>query len=292
MLHAIINGLFVGSVYGLIAIGLTIAFGVMKIINFAIGSLLMLSMFTTFWVTKLLHINLYLALLVVLPFMFFVGYVIQEYLIKSVLVSERDQREPIGVLLLTSGIWMFLDNTVMLIFGPDYRALGNPFDNANWLIADSLLVNKARFVAFLLSAFTAAAIHFFLKFTELGRSIRAVGQDRSMAGLLGINVYKMYNIAFGVSACAVGVAGTALTAFYYVHPNIGLPFGIKSFIIVVLGGLGSIWGAFLAGLIVGLIESVGAQFMAATATEGVIYLFFLLVLFYRPAGMFGLREEW
>ena len=122
--------------------------------------------------------------------------------------------------------------------------------------------------------------------------MRAVGQDRSMAGLLGVNVYKVYNIAFGLATCAVAVAGTALTAFYYVHPNVGLPFGIKSLIIVVLGGLGSIWGAFLAGVVLGLIESVGAQFIAATATEGVIYLFFLLVLFYRPAGMFGLKEEW
>ena len=113
-----------------------------------------------------------------------------------------------------------------------------------------------------------------------------------MAGLLGIDTYRIFNIAFGLGACTAGVAGTMLAAFYYVQPNVGALFGIKAFIIVVLGGLGSVTGALLGGVIVGLIESVGAQFVSSTLTEGMIYFVFLLVLFFRPSGLFGLKSEW
>ena len=291
-LQAIINGIFIGSLYGLIALGLTIVFGVMKVINFAHGSFLMIGMFASYWAFELLGLNPYLSLPLVAPLLFGLGYISQNFLIKSVLVAEEDVREPIGVLLLTSGLWLFLDNLFMVLFGPDYRALPNPFSKINTFITDDILINNTRLTAFIVSSLTTLGIFLFMKCTETGRAIRCVGQDRVMAGLLGINVFRIYNIAFGIGAGTVGMAGALLATFYYVQPNVGSVFGIKAFIIVVLGGLGSVWGAFLGGIIIGLIESVMAQFVSSTMTEGLIYLIFLLVLFVRPSGLFGMKQDW
>jgi len=290
--QALLNGLFIGSLYGLIAIGLTMVFGVMKIINFAHGSLIMIGMFVTYGFVVITGFNLYLSLFLVCPVLFGLGYSIQKYLIKSVLVAESDVREPVGVLLLTTGLWFFLDNIFMVLLGPDYRALEAPFTNLNWFLFDAVLINKARFAAFAVACLFTVVIYVFLNQTEIGRAIKAVGQDRRMAGLLGIDTYKIFNIAFGLGACTAGVAGTMLSAFYYVQPNVGALFGIKAFMIVVLGGLGSVAGALLGGIIVGMIESVGAQFVSSTMAEGIVYCIFLLVLFFRPTGLFGLKSEW
>jgi len=292
ILQAIINGLFMGSLYGLIALGLSLLFGLMKIINFAHGSYLMISMFITYGFSRLTGFNPYLSALVVCPVLFGLGYATQRYLIKSVLVAEHEVREPISVLLLTAGLWIFLDNLFLLAFGPDYRAIRSPMGRLNWIFFNELVVNVPRFVAFLTSSISAIVVHLFFKYHELGRLMRATGQDRKMAALLGIDIYNMYNIAFGISCALVGLCGTLLSVFYYINPSVGSIFDIRAFIIVVLGGLGSIPGAMLGGIIIGLIESVGAQFISATLTEGMIYLLFLLILFYKPAGLFGLKGEW
>ena len=292
IVQSLLNGLFIGSLYGLIAMGLTMVFGVMKIINFAHGSMIMIGMFITYGFTVFTGFNLYLSLFLVCPLLFGFGYAIQKFLIKSVLVADADAREPIGVLLLTTGLWFFLDNIFMVFFGPDYRTLEAPFSRINWFVFDAILINKVRSTAFAITCLVTVVIYFFLNRTETGRSIKAVGQDRRMAGLLGIDTYKIFNIAFGIGACTAGVAGTMLSTFYYVQPNVGSLFGVKAFIIVVLGGLGSIAGALLGGIIVGIIESVGAQFVSSTMTEGIVYFIFLLVLFFKPSGLFGLKSDW
>jgi branched-chain amino acid transport system permease protein len=292
IVQSILHGIFMGSIYGLIALGLTIIFGVMKIINFAHGSLLMMSMFASYWFTVLTGLTIYLSLIIVCPLFFIFGYTIQKYLIKSVLIAEHDVREPIGVLLLTSGLWIFLDNFFMVLFGPDYRAVFGTTSSQNIALGENVLIHVPRLVAFLVSCTVTIASHLFLKFTEFGRFIRAVGQDRTMLALLGIDVHKIFNAAFGISTCIVAISGTMIIPFCYVHPTVGTLFGIRAFIIVVLGGLGSIPGAFFGGIIVGLIESVGTQFVSATSTEAIIYLIFLLFLFYRPSGLFGLKQEW
>ena len=291
-IQALLNGLFIGSLYGLIAIGLTMVFGVMKIINFAHGSLIMVGMFVAYGFNVFTGLNLYLSLIIVCPLLFIFGYATQNYLIKSVLVAEADVREPMGVLMLTTGLWFFVDNIFLVFFGPDYRTAEVPFSNLNWFIFDAVLINKARFAAFAAACLITVGIYAFINRTEIGRAIKAVGQDRRMAGLLGIDTYKIYNIAFGIGASTAGVGGVMLSAFYYVQPNVGSLFGIKAFIIVVLGGLGSVAGALLGGIIVGLIESVGAQFISSTMTEGIVYCIFLTVLFFRPSGLFGIKSDW
>jgi len=139
---------------------------------------------------------------------------------------------------------------------------------------------------------TAAAIYWFFQKTRLGRAIRATSLDREAASLMGINQYRIYNVAFGIGTAIAGIAGVTLVPFYNVFPSVGVLFDIKGFIIVVLGGLGSIGGAILGGIIVGVIESVGPQFMAATWTEAIVYALFLVVLFVKPSGLFGVKYDW
>jgi branched-chain amino acid transport system permease protein len=289
--QAVINGLLMGSVYSLTALGLTLIFGVMKVINFAHGSFLMIGMFASYWLFFLTGLDPYLGLIVVVPFCFAVGYFTQSILIKPIFKMEKGVREPLGVLLLTSGLWLLLDNVALLLFGADFRAIQTHYSGMNYQFG-SILVSVPRFYAFVGTIAGAIGLHIFLKMTLIGKAIRATGQDRDVAGLMGVNIYYIYNIAFGIGIAITGFVGGLLTPFFYVHPTVGFAFDIRAFVIVVLGGLGSIPGALIGGLIIGLIESVGAQFMTATWTAAIIYIIFLLVLFFKPEGLLGLKEEW
>ena len=289
-LQALINGMMMGGVYGLTAVGLSIIFGVMKVINFAHGSFLMVGMFASYWLFSLTGLDPYVGLVFVVPFCFAAGYCVQAALIKPIFVKEKGVREPLGVLLLTTGLWLLLDNVALLLFGADYRAAKTPYSEMSYKLG-KILINTPRLYAFVGMILGSAALHFFLKNTQMGKAIRATGQDRDVAGLMGINIYRIYNIAFGLGIAMTGFVGGLLIPFYYVYPSVGYSFSIRAFIIVILGGLGSIPGALMGGLIVGIIESVGAQFMPATRTAVIIYVIFLLVLFFKPEGILGLKGE-
>jgi branched-chain amino acid transport system permease protein len=155
-----------------------------------------------------------------------------------------------------------------------------------------MLISVPKLWGFVTALVTAASIYWFLQRTRLGRAIRATSLDRDAASLMGIKQYKVYNIAFGIGTATAGIAGVTLVPFYNVFPTVGVLFDIKGFIIVVLGGLGSMGGALLGGIIIGVIESVGPQFMAATWTEAIVYGLFLLFLFVKPSGLFGVRYDW
>lgn len=292
-LEAIITGITMGSIYGLTALGLTLIFGVMKVINFAHGSFLMVAMFVTYWLLTLTGIDPYVGLFVVVPVLFFLGFITQRFLIQPVFKAEKDVREPISVILLTSGLWIFLDAMALLIFGAFYRTVNTPYSGKTFMFADGdLIINRARLYGLIITLITSLVLWLFLQRTRTGRAIRAVGQDREAAQLMGIDSDFIYDFAFGIGIALLGIAGVVLMPFYYVHPTVGVVFDIRAFIIVVLGGLGSIPGALIGGIIIGVVESVGAQFMTATWTEGLIYLIFLLVLFFKPSGMFGNVQDW
>ena len=287
-----INGILMGSIYGLAALGLTVIFGVLKVINFAHGSLLMVGMYTAYWAVILTGLHPYLALLIVAPVMFVFGYLLQDLLIKPIFKAEKDVREPITVIIVTTGVWYILDNLALLVFGPQYRNIqDNPLRGKMLEIGD-MLISVPKLWGFCAAMATALLIYLFLQKTRMGRAVRATSLDRDAASLQGINQYKMYNISVGIGTAVAGVAGVALVPFFNVFPSVGVLFDIKCFIIVVLGGLGSIWGALLGGMIVGVIESVGPQFMAATWTEAVVYGLFLLFLFFKPSGLFGVKYDW
>jgi branched-chain amino acid transport system permease protein len=293
IMQAVASGIVMGSIYGLTALGLTLIFGVMKVINFAHGSMLMVSMFMTYWLLKFTHMNPYLSLFVIVPLMFFIGFYIQRFLILPIFRAEREVREPISVILVTSGLWIFLDAMALLLFGAFYRTIKTSVSGKTLIFGDGdLILIQARLYGFVITIIVALILWMFLKKTRTGRAIRAVGQDREAAQLMGIDSEFIYNFAFGLGIALVAVAGVVLVPFYYVHPTVGVVFDIRAFIIVVLGGLGSIPGALLGGLIIGFIEAVGAQYMTATWTEGLIYLIFLVVLFLKPSGLFGQRQEW
>ncbi|MCU0561845.1 MAG: branched-chain amino acid ABC transporter permease [Desulfobacterales bacterium] len=287
-----INGILMGSIYGLAALGLTVIFGVLKVINFAHGSLLMVGMYVAYWAVLLTGMHPYLSLVVVVPVMFVFGYLLQDILIKPIFKSEKEVREPITVIIVTTGVWYILDNLALLIFGPQYRNIqDNPLRGKMLEIGD-MMVSVPKLWGFFTALATALVIYLFLRKTRMGRAVRATSLDRDAASLQGINQYRIYNIAFGMGTAVAGVAGVTLVPFYNVFPTVGVLFDIKCFIIVVLGGLGSIGGALLGGMIIGVIESVGPQFMTATWTEAIVYALFLAFLFLKPSGLFGVKYDW
>jgi len=291
ILQSIINGLLMGSIYGLTALGLTLIFGIMKVINFAHGSILMVGMFAAYWLVLLTGLHPYLALLVVVPFLFFFGYYLQAIVIQPVFKAERHVREPITVIIVTTGIWYVLDNLAMMLFGANYRVVTTAISGQTFTVGD-LIISVPKLYGFIATLASALLLYCFLKYTRMGRAMRATSLDRDAASLMGINQYKVYNIAFGLGTAIAGVAGCALIPFYYVFPTVGVVFDIRAFVIVVLGGLGSILGALLGGMIIGVIESVFSQFMASTWTEGIIYVIFLFILFVKPSGLFGMKQDW
>lgn len=288
-LQCILNGLSIGAVYGLIALSLSLLFGVMKIINFAHGSMLMISMFLTLWAVKYGGIHPLWAIFLAAPLMFVIGYLVQKLLIQSIYEKET-AREPIGVLIFTTGLWIFFDNLFLMIEGPDYQVIKHEWVDKVWLVGD-IFLTYTQIAGLVISCATAFLVILFLKKTRIGSAIRATGQDRGAASILGINSLRIYCISFGLGMATLGVAGALLVPQYYVYPAVGDIFGLRAFVIVVLGGMGSIGGAFVGGLIIGLIESLGSQFVPATFIEAIIFVLFLIVLYFKPTGLFGLESE-
>jgi len=290
-IESLINGILMGSIYGLTAVGLTLIFGVMKVVNFAHGSILMVGMFAAYWFITLTGLNPYLALVVVVPLLYFFGYYMQKIVIKPIFEAEKHVREPITVIIVTTGIWYVLDNLALLVFGAEFRVAQTSVTGKMVEVAQ-MYFPLAKIIGTGITLLLGVYLYWFLKHSRMGKAVRATSLDREAATLMGIKQSRIYNIVFGMGCACCGVAACVLVPFYYVYPTVGVPFDIKAFVIVVLGGLGSIPGAILGGIIIGIIETVGAQFMAATWTEMLIYAFFLVVLFVKPSGLFGLRQDY
>lgn len=290
IIEALINGILMGSIYGLTAVGLTMIFGVMKVINFAHGSILMVGMFAAYWFVILTGWNPYWAIPIVVPLMFGFGYYLQSLVIKPIFEAEKDVREPITVIIVTTGIWYVLDNLALLLFGAEYRVVKTSVTGKIFEFYDMYFL-LPKIIGAGITVLCAIYLYWFLKHSKMGKAIRATSLDREAASLMGIKQSKIYNIAFGMGCACCGLAACVLVPFYYVYPTVGVPFDIKAFIIVVLGGLGSIPGAIIGGIIVGIIENVGAQFMASTWTELLLYGVFLFVLLVKPSGLFGMKQD-
>ncbi|RPI10094.1 MAG: branched-chain amino acid ABC transporter permease [Zetaproteobacteria bacterium] len=287
---AVVNGIVVGGLYGAIAVGLSLIFGVMRVINFAHGSFLMIGLFIPFWLWQLYGFNPYLSILVAAPALFGLGYAVQAVLIAPLYKRERAMViEPLSALMLTAGVGLILDNVTFMFFGPDYRGITLEFASRALWVGDILNINYTRGIAFLASLVIAAGLSLFLAYSDLGRSIRSTAQNRDAAALCGINVMRIYNVTFGLGCAILGVVGCLMIPFYLVSPHIGLAFGVRSFITVVLGGIGSIPGCILGGLILGVVESVAAQFVTASSASIFSFIIFILVLFFKPTGLLGMR---
>ncbi|HWQ80343.1 MAG TPA: branched-chain amino acid ABC transporter permease [Anaerovoracaceae bacterium] len=287
VMMALLHGIVMGMIYGAIAIGLSLIFGVLRVINFAHGSMLMASMFCYYLIFIATGISPYLSLFLIVPVFFFAGYLIQNVLIKPLFLRERSTvLEPVSALTLTTGIWFAMDNLALMLFGGNFRTMTTPLSGKLFSVGDfNLEITKAA--AFIISILVIVFLSQFLSRTDLGRTIRSVSQNRDAAALCGVNVYRIYAITFGIGTASLALVGAFMTGFYFIAPSVGAAFGVKSFLIVVLGGLGSLPGALVGGLLFGIIESVGGQFMPATSANMLTFLVFIIVLFVRPKGIMG-----
>jgi branched-chain amino acid transport system permease protein len=279
--QSLISGILVGGVYALIGIGLTIIFGVMRVINFAHGDLLMLGMYLTWWIFSTLGLDPYASLVLTMPLLFLWGALLQTVIINRVLNAL-----PQNQILLTIGLGLVMSNAVMLKFTSDYQILTTSYSSSSFDVL-GISISLPLLYSFLVTAGITGVLFWFLQATDTGQAIRATAQDRDAAQLMGINVKRMSVLAFGLGTALAGTAGALLAPSYYIFPQVGGPFTLKAFVVVVLGGMGSVVGATLGGLLIGVTESLGAVYVASGLKEVVVYVLFLLILLFRPAGLLG-----
>jgi len=280
-LQALISGILVGGVYALIGIGLTMIFGVMRIINFAHGDILMVGMYVTFFLFTLLHVDPFASILITGPLLFLFGALLQKVVVNRVLGAL-----PQNQILLTIGLGLIMSNTVMLAFTSDYKILTTKYSSSSVKLG-GISISSPLVISFLITAVITAGLYWFLLKTDTGQAIRATAQDREAARLMGINVTRMSILAFGLGSALAGTAGALISPTYYIFPQVGSIFTLKAFVIVVLGGMGSVIGATLGGVLIGIAESVGGVYFGAGWKEVVVFVLFLLVLLFKPSGLLG-----
>jgi branched-chain amino acid transport system permease protein len=288
-LQGAVGGLLIGGVYALVALGLNIVFGTMRVINFAQGTLLMTAMFAVYWLWALTGLHPYLSPVFVVPLLFGFGCLIQRALVAPLFARER-AREPMSALLLTLGLALVLENLALLLFAADYKTVQTAIGRETFKVA-GLIVSLPRLVALGAMLLIGGGLWLFFTRTDLGRAIRATGQDRQVARLMGIDDRRICGVAYGMSTGLMGIAAAVLVPFFYVHPGVGTSFLLKAFVIVVLGGLGSMPGAALGGLLVGLIEGVVGLYLQAAAAQVVLFGLFVAMVLLRPAGLLGVERR-
>ena len=281
LLQSILSGVLVGGLYALVGIGLTLIFGVLRVINFAQGDLLMVGMYLTYFLFKGLGIDPFVAVLIVMPALFLLGAFLQR-----TFVEKMSSALPQNQILLTIGLGLVLSNTAMLLFTSDYRILSTSYSSGSYKFA-GLSLSQPLALSFLITAAVTGALYWFLLRTETGQAIRATAQDREAAQLMGIDVRKTSMLAFGIGSALAGVAGALVSPTYYIFPQVGAAFTLKAIVVVVLGGMGSVVGATLGGILIGTTESLAAAYLGSGVKELFVYVLFLVVLLVKPSGLLG-----
>ena len=277
----IINGLMFGAIYALVALGLTLIYGVLHIINFAHGAMLMLAMYMAYFLFKILNIDPYVAILIVTPISFVFGYTIYRWGIGK-LSGGRDQ----NILLITLGLSIILENSALVFFTGDQQTISLPYSYEAFDLG-FLYLSYPKVISFVASLVICLLLWMLMTFTDLGKAIRAVAKQREGARLVGIDVEHVFAVTFGIGVACLGAAGCMLLPIFYVDPYTGNIFVIVAFTIVVLGGMGSIVGALLGGFIIGITESVGGLILGESLGQVGISLIFILILIFKPTGIFG-----
>ncbi len=283
VLPAMLNGIATGAVYALVALGLTLIYGVLHIVNFAHGSLLMLALYGVYFLYTLLGIDPYLGLPIVVPAMFALGYTLQ----RTVIATASHGREE-NILLVTLGLSIIIDNLALYLWSADTRTI-NPsyaFDTVDFGIA---FIAVPKLVSFLGALLVTFLLWLLIQRTDLGKAIRAVARERHGACLVGIDVEHIFAMSFGIGIACVGAAACLLLPSYYAHPGVGESFVVVAFTIVVLGGMGSFVGALIGGFIIGLTESLGGLFLGENLGRIGVFVIFIAILLFRPTGLFGQR---
>ncbi len=281
--QSLVNGLLFGGVYSLMAVGLSLIFGVMRVINFAHGDMMVWGMYLAFLLNLTLGLDPYLAFALCAAALFAAGLAIQRGLVNRILDAPHEMQ-----ILLMLGVALVLENAALVLFGPDTRRVTTTL-GASALWIGPLFLDVPRLLTFGFSIAMSLALWLFLFRSDLGRTIRAASDNPTGALIVGSDVNRIYAVAFGVGAACVGAAGALTASFLPFSPAAGLSLTIASFNIVIIGGMGSLLGAFLGGLLVSVAESIGAVLLAPSLKEVVSFSLLILILLFRPSGLFGRR---
>ena len=280
---ALLNGLTTGAVYALVALGLTLIYGVLHIINFAHGAALMMALYGVYFLKQAFGIDPYLALLPMVAVMFAAGYALQRGI-----VNRASHGKDENILLVTLGLSIVLENIALLAFKSDTRTIETSYTLATVAIGPAMIA-VSKLVAFAGAVVTSAVLLWIVRRTDLGRAIRAVAREKQGARLVGIDVDHVYAMSFGIGLACLGAAACFLLPAYYVNPLVGNGFVLVAFTIVVLGGMGSFAGALVGGLLIGVVESLGGLWFGESLGQIGIFLLFIAVLLFRPQGLFGAK---
>ncbi|MBO0346334.1 branched-chain amino acid ABC transporter permease [Roseibium sp. CAU 1637] len=281
VLPSVLNGLTTGALYALVALGLTLIYGVLHIINFAHGALLMLALYGVYFLNTVLGVDPYVALFIVPPVMFAIGYTLQRLVITKA-SHGRDE----NILLVTLGLAIIIENLALMGFRSDTRIIDTPYSFEVFEILGTF-IPQPKVYAFIGAVVTAGLFWLVINKTDLGRAIRALAKEPKGARLVGINTNHVFAMSFGLGVACLGVAACLLLPTYYVSPHVGQGFVLVAFTIVVLGGMGSFVGALLGGLIIGVVEALGGLFLGESLGQIGIFVIFIVVLIFRPTGLLG-----
>jgi branched-chain amino acid transport system permease protein len=283
LIPSLLNGVTTGAVYALIALGLTLIYGVLHIINFAHGASLMLALYGVYLLKEHLGIDPYLALPLVVPGMFAFGYALQR-----VVINRAGHGKDENILLATLGLSIVMENVALLAFKSDTRTIDTAYTLSTVAIGPAMIAFP-KLVAFAGALVVSGLLLWVMKATDLGRAIRAVAKEKHGAKLMGIDVDHVYALSFGIGLACLGAAACFLLPAYYVNPQVGNGFVLVAFTIVVLGGMGSFAGALLGGLVIGMVESLSGLYLGESLGQIGIFGIFIVVLLFRPQGLFGAR---
>jgi branched-chain amino acid transport system permease protein len=279
----LVSTILLGGIYALIAVGLTLIFGVMRVVNFAHGEFLMLGMYLAFWAFALINLDPYVTLVLSLPLVFGFGWLSYRAVMRPIIHASHNVQ-----VFTTVGLSIALQNVALVLWTGDSHFLRTGYYTVVVRIGSAVL-NLAQLVGFAVAVLATAALFAFLRWSYTGKVMRATAQDRQAASLMGIDTGRVFALTWAVGVTCVGVAGVLLAPIYPVYPTVGLQFVLIAYVAVVLGGLGDMAGALIASLMVAAVEVVGS-YVIGTAWKEVLYLLlFITILVLRPAGLFGQR---
>jgi len=281
ILQTLVSGILLGGIYSFVALGLTLIFGVMNVINFAHGALLMWAMYISFWLHHLLGMDPYLSVIITVPLFFAVGWLIQRFLIDPVFTASEFVH-----ILITLGLAFFLENLALFLWQADHRSVTLGYQGKS-IFLGTVSINYPLLLAFIFVIIFTGILYLFLKKTDLGRAIRATADNKEAAILMGIDYKKVYYIAFGIGAACVGAAGSFITPVFFVDPYSGHFFILMAFVVVIMAGIGSFWGTLICGIIVGVTESLGALIMVGSMKQVLPFGLLIFLILFKPTGLFG-----
>ncbi len=281
LLQGFVSGLLMGLIYGLIAAGLSLIFGLMELVNFAHGEFLMMAMFASFWAWSLWRLDPLVSLPLTAALLFLAGVGTYHGIIRWILNAPM-----VSQIFATFGLAVFLRSAAQALWGVDFHLVKDPLVEGRLAVA-GLFVGLPQLVASMGSLVAFALLYWFIRRTETGLALQATAQDRQAASLMGIDTNRMFALGWGIGSACVGIAGALLTNFFYVFPDVGATFALVAYVVVALGGFGNVPATLAAGIVVGLVEAFGGLLIAPSLKYVMIFVIYLVVVLVRPQGLFG-----